>query len=135
MSDKIGWILRDASGLEILGAGGEDSSGRPDARGDQSAVRQVPDAKGGIDTFLGQVDLSVAERQPDVDIRIGPKKISQYRYQMQATENDGRRHAEFALWRRVLPRHDAFGLAHVFQDPFAGGDVGPTCICQADPAA
>lgn len=72
-------------------------------RGDQSAVWQVPDAKGGIDTFLGQVDLSIAERQADVDIRISPKKISQHRHQMQATENDGRRHAEFALGRSVLP--------------------------------
>jgi hypothetical protein len=66
LSDKIGWLLRDASGLEIPRAGSEDSTDRADARGDQSAVRQVPDAKGGIDTFLGQVDLLVAERQADV---------------------------------------------------------------------
>src|ERR1700733_3187540 len=114
MPDKIGWFLRDASGLEIPRTGCEDTADRTDSCGDQGAVRQVPDAKGGIDTFLDQVDLSIAERQADVDIRIGPKKISQHRYQMQATENDGCRHAEFALRCRVLPRCDAFSLAHIF---------------------
>ena len=63
MSDKIGRVLRRASGLKIARAGSKDTMDRADPCGDQSTVRQIPDAKGGIDPFLGQTDRSVAECQ------------------------------------------------------------------------
>ncbi len=135
MPGKVLGPLRCAAPCEIGRARIGGTPDRTHLRRDKVAVRQVADADRKIDMVLHEIDLTVAEAEPEVDFGIGFQKFDHNRQDVQAPEHDRRSDRQVASRRDVLARSGSLGLVDLFQNGLAGLGIGAARIGQRDTAA
>ena len=135
MPGKVFGPLRRAAPGKIGRARIGRTADRPNLRRDHVAVRQVADADRKVDMVFHQIDLAIAEAQPEIDLGIGFEKFDHDRQHMQPPEDDRRGNSQFAPRRNVFARGGALGLVHLFQYDPARLDIGAPGIGQRDMAA
>src|SRR5215475_935750 len=99
---EVGRCLRPAMRSEIGGAGDNDPVYVPDPNRDHGAIGQVSDAHGHVDVIIDEVDVSVREEHPDIDLGERGDEIVHHGKHMQSAENDRCGEREFATWGAVL---------------------------------
>ena len=67
---QLGRILRFAEALDELGRCAGDAAQMADAARDQARIAQIPDAHGGVDPFLNQIDHPVVHAHLHADLGV-----------------------------------------------------------------
>ena len=113
--------LRDAVGGEVVGAAAHHAPDLANLRRDERAVGQSADADGQVDVLVDNVDRVVGERQVNIDLREAREEFVHDWYDMEASEDDRRRHRQRPPRDGVLPGGLQFRLVDLFQDALARG--------------
>ena len=112
--------LRDAVGGEVVGAAAHHAPDLANLRRDERAVGQSADADGQVDVLVNNVDRVVGERQVNIDLREAREEFVHDWYDMEASEDDRRRHRQRPAGR-CTPGGLQFRLVNLFQDALARG--------------
>ena len=102
MTDDVCRLLRYAVHRQILRTGANDKTNKPDATGNQSAVRQCANTHGDVDMLLQEIGNLIAEDKANINVRVSFEKVRNNRNDMQATEHDRRGYGEASFCGAVL---------------------------------
>src|SRR4051794_21546396 len=100
---KVLRLLRPSVCSKVGGAGAYDVTDRTDTGGDHAAVWQGADTDCSVDIFLKQVDNTVTQHQPQVNLGVGTGKLQGYRQQVHVSKGRGRGDSQVALGDAILP--------------------------------
>jgi len=102
--------LRHADAIDELRRGAGAAAQLTDTACDEARIAQVPDAHGGIDAFLHEIEHAVVETHLHRELRMLLDEARQRRHDDLATERDGHIDAQLAACHAARFRDLAFGL-------------------------
>ena len=131
-AQKVGGALRFAAPGEIVWTAAHDPAHLSHPRGRHGAVGQRADPNRAIDVLVDETRVAVRQREPDVDLGKAREEIADDRQHIEPPEGDRRGDDEFAARREKFAGGGPFGLIHLFEDPFRGGEIGRPGVGQAE---